>query len=154
MRPIELATAYCALANGGKRVEPHYIVRLDSQTMKQPEPRQVLRPEVAFVLTSMMQSVIQEGTARRAVRLSRPVAGKTGTTNDLKDAWFAGFTPQLVAVVWVGFDEPRPLGRHETGGQAARRSSHSGAWPTLSIPDGRQCSAFLPLRRVHGSCSH
>jgi penicillin-binding protein 1A len=66
-----------------------------------------------------MQSVIQEGTARRAVRLSRPVAGKTGTTNDQKDAWFAGFTPQLVAVVWVGFDEPRPLGRHETGGQAA-----------------------------------
>jgi penicillin-binding protein 1A len=119
VRPIDLAVAYSALANGGKRVEPQYILRLGSQELKRAEPRPVLRPEVAYVLTSMMQSVIQEGTARRALRLSRSMAGKTGTTNELKDAWFAGFTPQLVAVVWIGFDDPRPLGRHETGGQAA-----------------------------------
>jgi penicillin-binding protein 1A len=119
VRPIDLATAYSAFANGGVRVEPLYILRIGAEAVQRPEPRQVLRPEVAFVLTSLMQSVVQEGTATRARQLRRPVAGKTGTTNALKDAWFAGFTPQLVAVVWVGFDEPRSLGRHETGGRAA-----------------------------------
>jgi penicillin-binding protein 1A len=119
VRPLDLATAYATIASQGKRVEPQLILRLGHQTVNRPEPRQVLRPEVAFILTSLMQSVVQEGTARRAIRLGRPVAGKTGTTNDLKDAWFAGFTPQLVAVAWVGFDTPQSLGRSETGGQAA-----------------------------------
>jgi penicillin-binding protein 1A len=119
VRVIDLATAYCGLANGGLGVEPRYIVRIGEEAPKRPEPKRVLRPAVAFVLTSMMQSVVQEGTAQRARRLRRPVAGKTGTTNDQRDAWFAGFTPQLVAVVWVGFDTPRRLGRHETGGRAA-----------------------------------
>jgi penicillin-binding protein 1A len=117
--PIDLATAYCAIANGGKRVEPRYILRVGKELVTQPEPVEALRPEVAYVLTSMMESVVGEGTARRARRLRRPVAGKTGTTNDQKDAWFAGFTPQMVAVVWVGFDKPRRLGRHETGSRAA-----------------------------------
>jgi len=119
VRPIDLATAYCAIDNGGMRVEPRYITRIGKEPTRPPEPREALRPEVAFVLTSMMQSVVQEGTATRARQLRRPVAGKTGTTNGQRDAWFAGFTPQLVAVVWVGFDEPRSLGRHETGGRAA-----------------------------------
>ena len=78
-----------------------------------------MRPEVAYIMTSMMQSVVREGTARRARRLRRKVAGKTGTTNKHKDAWFAGFTPQMVAVVWVGFDDTSTLGRRETGGRAA-----------------------------------
>ena len=119
VRVIDLATAYCGLANGGLRVEPQYILRIGDEAPKRPPPKRVLRPEVAYVLTSMMQSVVQQGTAQRARRLRRPVAGKTGTTNDQHDAWFAGFTPQLVAVVWVGFDTPRRLGRHETGGRAA-----------------------------------
>ena len=121
--PLELATAYCALANGGRRVEPRFI----STPGKDPEPAdadgpgpdQALSPEAAFLITNMMQSVVQEGTGRRARRLRRQVAGKTGTTNNHVDAWFAGFTPQLVTVVWVGFDSPRSLGRRETGGRAA-----------------------------------
>jgi len=119
VRPLDLAVAYAALANGGRRVAPRYILRVGNQPVKRPEPRQALRPELAFLVSSLMQSVVQEGTGRRALRLGRPIAGKTGTTNDQKDAWFVGFTPQLVAVVWVGFDTPRPLGRGETGGQAA-----------------------------------
>ena len=116
--PLELATAYCAFANGGKAVTPRFII---SPAPDAP-PRavnQALRPEVAFLTASMMQSVVQEGTAKRARRLHRPVAGKTGTTNGHRDAWFAGFTPNLVTVVWVGFDDPKSLGRNETGGRAA-----------------------------------
>ena len=119
VRVIDLAAAYAALANGGERIEPRYILRVASQPVKATPARRVLRPAVVHVLVSMMQSVVQEGTARRARRLRRPVAGKTGTTNEQKDAWFAGFTPQLAAVVWVGFDRPRSIGRRETGGRAA-----------------------------------
>ena len=118
IRPLELATAYCAFANGGKAVTPRYILSPAPDAPPQ-QVRQVLRPEVAFLTASMMQSVVQEGTARRARRLRRPVAGKTGTTNNHRDAWFAGFTPDLVTVVWVGFDDPHSLGRKETGGRAA-----------------------------------
>ncbi|MCK5796354.1 MAG: PBP1A family penicillin-binding protein [Deltaproteobacteria bacterium] len=117
--PIDLATAYATIANGGKRVTPTFILKAGAEVMKRPVAAQVLRPAVAYVLTSMMQSVVREGTARRARQLGRPVAGKTGTTNGYKDAWFAGFTPQLVTVVWVGFDRPRKIGRLETGGRAA-----------------------------------
>jgi penicillin-binding protein 1A len=119
VKPIDLTVAYCAIANGGFRVEPHYLLRMGNQAVKRPNPKSVLRPEVAFILTSLLESVIQEGTGRRAAKLNRPVAGKTGTTNEQKDAWFAGFTPQMVAVVWVGFDEPQPLGKKEAGSQAA-----------------------------------
>jgi penicillin-binding protein 1A len=117
--PLDLATAYCAIANGGRRVEPYLIHRIGKEPVQRSDPRQVVRPEVAFVLASMMQSVVREGTATRARRLRRPVAGKTGTTNEQRDAWFVGFVPQMVAAVWVGFDEPRSLGRKETGGRAA-----------------------------------
>lgn len=76
-------------------------------------------PEVSFIITSLMQSVVTSGTGRRASALGRPVAGKTGTTNDMKDAWFVGFVPQLAAGVWVGFDQERSLGSSGSGGQAA-----------------------------------
>jgi penicillin-binding protein 1A len=117
--PLDLTKAYCAIANGGKRIEPIYIQKMGEQVLNRPKPEQVLKPEVSFILTSLMQSVVQEGTARYALRLRRPVAGKTGTTNNLYDAWFVGFSPQMVVAVWVGFDEPRRLGRQETGGRAA-----------------------------------
>ncbi|MBK6849888.1 MAG: PBP1A family penicillin-binding protein [Proteobacteria bacterium] len=119
VRPLEIATAYAAFANGGRRVESRVISRLGASAIAQSETQQVLRPEVAYVVQSMMQSVVTEGTATGALALGRPVAGKTGTTNDHKDAWFIGFTPQLLVAVWVGFDNPRPLGRGETGGHAA-----------------------------------
>jgi len=117
--PLELATAYCTLANGGNRIQPRMVLRMGKEAEPAATPRRVLSAAADYVLVSMMQSVVQEGTARRARRLRRPVAGKTGTTNQQKDAWFAGFTPRLVVVVWVGFDTPKPMGRGETGGRAA-----------------------------------
>jgi penicillin-binding protein 1A len=84
-----------------------------------PQPIQVVSPEVAYIITNLMQSVVNSGTGQRAKALGRPVAGKTGTTNDMKDAWFVGFIPQLVAGVWVGFDQERSLGAAGSGGQAA-----------------------------------
>lgn len=119
VRPLELASAYAAFANGGRRLEPRMISRLGASAIAPAEAQPVLRPEVAYVVQNLMQSVVKEGTATGALALGRPVAGKTGTTNDHKDAWFVGFTPQLLVAVWVGFDNPRPLGRGETGGRAA-----------------------------------
>jgi len=80
---------------------------------------QVVSPEVSYIITNLMQSVVNSGTGQRAKAVGRPVAGKTGTTNDMKDAWFVGFVPQLVAGVWVGFDQERSLGAGGSGGQAA-----------------------------------
>lgn len=82
-------------------------------------PVQVISPETAYVMTNLMESVVSSGTGQRAKALGRPVAGKTGTTNDMKDAWFVGFVPQLVAGVWVGYDQERSLGAGGSGGQAA-----------------------------------
>ncbi|HBG04105.1 MAG TPA: penicillin-binding protein, partial [Geobacter sp.] len=79
----------------------------------------VISPETAFIMTNLMQSVVTSGTGGRARALGRPVAGKTGTTNDMKDAWFVGYVPQLVAGVWVGYDQERSLGYSGSGGQAA-----------------------------------
>jgi penicillin-binding protein 1A len=84
-----------------------------------PPPVQVVSPEVSYIITNLMQSVVSSGTGQRAKAVGRPVAGKTGTTNDMKDAWFVGFIPQLVAGVWVGFDQERSLGAGGSGGQAA-----------------------------------
>ncbi len=84
-----------------------------------PPPVQAVSPEVAYVITNLMQSVVNSGTGQRAKAVGRPVAGKTGTTNESKDAWFVGFIPQLVAGVWVGFDQERSLGPGGSGGQAA-----------------------------------
>lgn len=82
-------------------------------------PVQAISPETAYVMTNLMESVVASGTGQRAKALGRPVAGKTGTTNDMKDAWFVGFVPQLVAGVWVGYDQERSLGAGGSGGQAA-----------------------------------
>jgi len=79
----------------------------------------VISPETAFIMTNLMESVVSSGTGGRARALGRPVAGKTGTTNDMKDAWFVGYVPQLVAGVWVGYDQERSLGSGGSGGQAA-----------------------------------
>jgi len=78
-----------------------------------------ISPQTAFLTTSMLEDVVKYGTARRAKVLNRAVAGKTGTTNDYRDAWFIGYTPELAAGVWVGFDNVRSLGSKETGARAA-----------------------------------
>jgi len=110
----------------GKRFEPIFITRvtdLNGNPLEfggtRPTFMRVLSPSTAYVVTSMMQTVVQRGTGRKAAELGRPVAGKTGTTNDTHDAWFIGFTPDLLAGVWVGFDSERSLGPKQTGGRAA-----------------------------------
>jgi penicillin-binding protein 1A len=122
--PLELATVYAIFANQGYRVEPTFITRIDDSggevlEQAQPEPRQVMSPATAYQITSMLRDVILRGTGRRAAPLERPAAGKTGTTNDYMDAWFVGYTPQLLSTVWIGFDEKRTLGEKETGGRVA-----------------------------------
>jgi len=87
----------------------------------EPEIEQAISPQTAFLITSMMEDVVKYGTGWRAKSLGVPVAGKTGTTNDYRDAWFVGYTSNLVASVWVGFDNSRPLGALETGARALRR---------------------------------
>jgi penicillin-binding protein 1A len=121
---LDLAAAYSVFANQGQRVEPRFITRVtDSQgnvlDESLPQSTQVISAETAYLVTSLLQSVIDHGTGKRAKAIERPAAGKTGTTNDMNDAWFVGYTPQLLAGLWIGFDEKRSLGKGETGGHVA-----------------------------------
>jgi penicillin-binding protein 1A len=121
---LELTAAYGTFANGGIYNEPVVITKIVDWKGKvllerYQDARQATSPEVAYLMTSMMQSVIQHGTARALRALERPAAGKTGTTNDYDDAWFIGYTPELVTGVWVGRDDHEPLGDGETGGKVA-----------------------------------
>jgi len=120
----EIVGAYAVLANQGKKAEPFFIKKIIDRTghffeENLPEMEQVMDPRIACITTCLLQDVVQHGTGWRVKALKRPVAGKTGTTNDLKDAWFIGFTPSLACGVWVGFDRERPLGKYETGSRAA-----------------------------------
>ena len=144
--PLEMATAYSSFANGGYKVESHFIRKImdkndnvifeadpitvcpsclinkqnnNSKFVSHPAKR-IMTPQVHYQITSMLQSVAQSGTATKTNRLKRSdLAGKTGTTDDQKDAWFAGFNPNKVTTVWVGFDRIAPLGRKETAADAA-----------------------------------
>jgi penicillin-binding protein 1A len=120
----ELTTAYGAIAAGGVRHDPLTILSVRDRfggllEEHAPSAAEALAPEAAHVLTSMLQTVVSDGTGWKVKELGRPVAGKTGTTNDYVDAWFMGFTPDLVTGVWVGHDRRESLGWHETGSRAA-----------------------------------
>ena len=122
--PLELANVYATFADGGQaaKVDKTALVSaVGDQKIAPPQLMPGLPPEVAYVMVSLMRSVIDEGTARAAIagKLHRPVAGKTGTSNGQRDAWFVGFTPDLLAAVWVGFDDMKKLGRGEAGGKTA-----------------------------------
>jgi penicillin-binding protein 1A len=117
--PLEFINALATFPAGGRYAPPAIIQSIGGTPEPAVEPRQVLRPEIAFLTESMMRSVVEEGTATPAKKLGREIAGKTGTANAAKDAWFVGFTPDLVCGVWVGFDDLRPLGKGEEGGKAA-----------------------------------
>ena len=142
---MRMTAAYATIANGGRKIVPTLIDRIQDRYGKtvyrhdervcegcqatdwhgQGEPRildnrpQVLDPMTAYQITSMMEGVVQRGTGTAARALNRPVAGKTGTTNDYKDAWFVGFTPELAVGVYVGYDQPRSMGSASTGGGMA-----------------------------------
>ncbi len=128
--PLQMAAAYAVFANGGFRVKPWFIARIEDnrgQTLYTAKPEtanvdaeRVLDERNAFLMTQLMREVVRAGTATKLMSLGRQdLAGKTGTTNDHIDAWFAGFMGRLVAVSWIGFDTPSNLGANETGGQAA-----------------------------------
>ncbi len=122
--PLELVSAYGVFANGGVRAEPFAIRKVtDSQGRILEdhivEPLEVMRPETAYVLTNVMKGVVERGTGARARVLKRPLAGKTGTSSEATDVWFVGFTPNLVAGVWIGYDVKRSLGSAETGSRMA-----------------------------------
>jgi penicillin-binding protein 1A len=142
---LRMVTAYAMMDNGGRRVKPTLIDRIQDRYghtvykhdqrecigcdakkwADQPEPslidrrEQVLDPMTAYQITSIMEGVVQRGTGTLLRSLNRPVAGKTGTTSDYKDAWFIGFTPDIVCGVYVGYDKPKSLGRGQTGGHVA-----------------------------------
>ena len=124
LTPLELAAGYSVFAGGGMKMKPvtvKYIADSQGRILEtnDPEGEQAISPETAFLVTSMMEDVVNYGTGWRAKALGRPVAGKTGTTNDYRDAWFVGYLPDIIAAVWVGFDDMRPLGNQETGAKAA-----------------------------------
>lgn len=121
---LELVQAYSVFANRGERVAPIFVTRIvdrDGRVLEEAEDRRepVISPATAYIVTSLLESVVQEGTGQRVKALGRPVAGKTGTTDDLHDAWFMGYTPGFTTGVWVGFDDETPLGDGETGARAA-----------------------------------
>ncbi len=136
--PLELAAGYTVFANGGFRVTPYFIAKIvdgDGKTLFKAKPAvaclecsesggsqapRVVSQQVTYITSSMMQDVIRRGTGQRAMQLGRSdLAGKTGTTNDQRDAWFAGFNADVVTVSWVGLDDAKSLGYDETGGKAA-----------------------------------
>jgi penicillin-binding protein 1A len=121
----ELVTGYSPFVNLGDRVEPYLIEKIVDRSGRLLEEHQVIRenviaPQTAFIMTHLLEGVIEEGTGKKAKELGRPAAGKTGTTNEMKDAWFIGYTPSVLAGVWVGYDDHTlSLGKGETGGRAA-----------------------------------
>jgi penicillin-binding protein 1A len=128
--PLQMARAYAVFANGGYLVQPYFIQKIvddrgNSLALAEPrragdETLRVIDSRNAFIMDNMMQDVTRVGTGARAARLGRTdLAGKTGTTNEFVDAWFAGYQPSLVAIAWVGFDQPKTLGRNQTGGVVA-----------------------------------
>jgi penicillin-binding protein 1A len=128
--PLQMAGAYAVFANGGYKINPYLISKItdnSGRTLFQVTPERagdenlrVIDARNAYLIDSMLKDVVKHGTAMRALALKRPdIAGKTGTTNDSIDAWFAGYHPKLVGVAWIGFDKPRNLGSRETGGGLA-----------------------------------
>ncbi|MEW9615647.1 penicillin-binding protein 1A [Shinella sp. S4-D37] len=178
---LRMVSAYSVLANGGKQIKPSLIDRIQDRYGKtifrheertcedcnandwenQEEPtlvdnrEQVLDPMTAYQITSMMEGVVTRGTAAGKIKLDRPTAGKTGTTNDEKDAWFVGYTPDLVAGLYIGFDNPAPLGRGGTGGSLAApifnefmQAALEGTRPTkFIVPEGMK---FIAVNRKTG----
>jgi len=121
---LEMTSAYGALANQGTWIPPvtiRYVTDAQGKLLEEhvPEGREAVAPETAYVITQMLRGVVERGTGQAAKGLGRPVAAKTGTTNDYSNAWFVGFTPRLATGVWVGYDRPRSLGKDETGSRVA-----------------------------------
>jgi penicillin-binding protein 1A len=121
---LELVKAYSVFDNLGYLVEPVFITKIldrDGNVIEEANPtrQKVIEQNTAYVMTSLLEGVVKRGTGWRVTAMNRPVAGKTGTTNNLHDAWFMGYTPRYVTGIWVGFDDESSLGKGETGSRAA-----------------------------------
>ena len=122
--PLNLCQAYTAFPRGGTSIKPRLIESVTSPWGEQlflakEEVSEAMPAQTAYIVSNLLQEAVQDGTGARAKVLGRPVAGKTGTTNDEQDAWFMGFSPYLLTGVWVGYDQIRPMGKFETGARAA-----------------------------------
>ncbi len=122
--PLEQTSAYSIFPDDGVHLEPRYLLKVtdyEGRVLEEdyPEIRDVISERTARIMTSMLQDVVQHGTAIAAASLKLPLAGKTGTTNDFTDAWFVGFSPRITCGVWVGYDQKKTLGARETGAHAA-----------------------------------
>jgi penicillin-binding protein 1A len=121
----EMVFAFSVFPNLGYRVEPYFVTKIEDSNGElvaeyaPSEPIDVIKPATAQIMTTILEDVVENGTGRRAKVLNRPAGGKTGTTNDSKDAWFVGFLPNAVCGVWIGFDDFKPIGRHTEGSNAA-----------------------------------
>jgi penicillin-binding protein 1A len=156
--PREMANAYASIAAGGSYEEPRLVTKIVGPDgveipMVPLAPRvQAMTAAEAYVLTDMMKSVVKEGTGRAAQALRRPIAGKTGTSNEVRDAWFAGYSTEIACVVWTGYDDRTPLGAGESGGATAlpafvefMRAAHQGVPPTdFPIPPGIERASIDP----------
>ena len=121
---LELVRAYSVFNNLGYLVNPVFITKIldrDGNVIEEAElvREKVIEESTAYIMTSLLEGVVKHGTGRRVLALKRPVAGKTGTTNNLHDAWFAGYSPRYTTGTWVGFDDETSLGKGETGSRAA-----------------------------------
>lgn len=158
---IDLTTAYSIFPNQGVRVEPHFIRDVTDREglireASKPKLTEALRADIAYVMTYLLEGVTESGTGAAAAKaLNRTVAGKTGTTDDLADAWFVGFSPTLVAGVWVGFDQKKTLGEGETGARAAlpiwidfMKAAHAGRPPDKFVRPANV--DYLPIDRRTG----
>ena len=161
--PIEITSAFSVFAREGVRMTPigvKYIIDSEGNIIEnnEPEGRRVINPQTAFLTTSMLEDVVKKGTGWRAKAIKGSVAGKTGTTNENKDAWFLGYTGELVSGVWVGFDNMLTLGEEETGSKAAApiwvsfmKKALSSSYPfrdeslPFNIPDGIVTAVIDPL---------
>ncbi len=146
---LELVRSYAVFANGGRLVEPQFITKVTDRhgnilEENIPGSKQVLSPEVSYVMTDMLKNVVQSGTGRAAAKLGRNVAGKTGTTSEFRDGWFVGYTPDLITGVWVGNDDYRSLGDKEAGARTAlpiwltfmMQAGQGGASEDFPVPEG------------------
>ncbi|MBI5560348.1 MAG: PBP1A family penicillin-binding protein [Deltaproteobacteria bacterium] len=154
----EMVRAFATFGNEGVRPEMTFVTKIadkDGTVLEENAPKGevVLSPQTAYIMTSLLQGVVSDGTGWRAKALGRPVAGKTGTTNNLNDAWFIGYVRGLASGVWVGYDNEQPLGRHETGAAAAlpvwvdfMKQATSGApMENFPVPEGVEFVRIDPV---------
>ncbi len=154
---LEMTVAYSTFANMGWRPDPIFITKITDREgnvleERRPHSEPVISPQTAYIMTNLLQGVIENGTGWRAKALGRPAAGKTGTTNNLNDAWFIGYVPGLVAGAWIGYDDEKPLGKMETGSRAAlpiwlrfMQAATEGTPPeNFPMPDGMEFAKIDP----------